>query len=112
MHWKERVIKGAREGEVGVGVVGFPVEAGVRMQVGVGAEGGVSVEATRRHRTQALDMYRVAHRILFRDHLSIHAVYHQIIWTQNLPIDVKSYDFFTSKPCSFQTGNCSASCLQ
>ena len=83
MSWKDRVIRRVKGGEVGEVAV-FPVEAGVGIQVGVR---GVSVEAKRRHRTQALDMYRVAHRDQFRDHLSSHAVYRQIVWTQNLPID-------------------------
>lgn len=86
MRWKGRTME-AREGRVGV--VGVRVEVGVKMQVEVGAEGEVYLGAIGRHRRQALVMYRVVHRGLFRDHLSANtaAVYRQIEWTQNLQAD-------------------------
>ena len=80
MPWKYRVIRGAKEGDVGEVAV-FPVEAGVGIQV------RVTAEAKRHHRTQAHDIYRVAHHVLFRDHLSSHAVNRQIVWRQNVPAD-------------------------
>jgi len=77
MHWKERAITEVWGG--GVEVVGIRAEVGARKRVG---EGEVSVGVTRHHRMQALAMYHVAHRALFRDHLSVHAVavYLRSVW--------------------------------
>lgn len=91
------------------------------MQVG---EREISAGVTGRHLTQVLAMYHAAHRAPCRAHLSVHAVTvnHWIVWIRNLWVNERTriscmdekmcYVFFTSRPCSFHMGSCSANCLQ